>query len=99
MFTVHSGIMERRKFLNSLCLGTTAISSLNFSKVYNSFLNDFPYKLSLAQFSLFRLEMNRQIDPMDFAKIASKLGFKGLEYLQMSYTGGLLNDKKKNIIK
>ena len=95
MFTVHSGIMERRKFLNSLCLGTTAISSLNFSKVYNSFLNDFPYKLSLAQFSLFRLEMNRQIDPMDFAKIASKLGFKGLEYLQMSYTGGLLNDKKK----
>ena len=95
VFTVHSGIMERRKFLNSLCLGTTAISSLNFSKVYNSFLNDFPYKLSLAQFSLFRLEMNRQIDPMDFAKIASKLGFKGLEYLQMSYTGGLLNDKKK----
>jgi len=95
VFTVHSGIMERRKFLNSLCLGTTAISSLNFSKVYNSFLNDFPYKLSLAQFSLFRLEMNRQIDPMDFAKIASKLGFKGLEYLQMSYTGGLLNNKKK----
>ena len=94
MFTVHSGIMERRKFLNSLCLGTTAISSLNFSKVYNSFLNDFPYKLSLAQFSLFRLEMNRQIDPMDFAKIASNLGFKGLEYLQMSYTGGLLNDKQ-----
>jgi len=86
--------MERRKFLNSLCLGTTAISSLNFNKVYNSFLNDFPYKLSLAQFSLFRLEMNRQIDPMDFAKIASNLGFKGLEYLQMSYTGGLLNDKQ-----
>ena len=94
MFTVHSGIMERRKFLNSLCLGTTAISSLNFNKVYNSFLNDFPYKLSLAQFSLFRLEMNRQIDPMDFAKIASNLGFKGLEYLQMSYTGCLLNDKQ-----
>ena len=94
VFTVHSGIMERRKFLNSLCLGTTAISSLNFNKVYNSFLNDFPYKLSLAQFSLFRLEMNRQIDPMDFAKIASNLGFKGLEYLQMSYTGGLLNDKQ-----
>jgi sugar phosphate isomerase/epimerase len=94
VFTVHSGIMQRRKFLNSLCLGTTAISSLNFNKVYNSFLNDFPYKLSLAQFSLFRLEMNRQIDPMDFAKIASNLGFKGLEYLQMSYTGGLLNDKQ-----
>ena len=62
MFTVHSGIMERRKFLNSLCLGTTAISSLNFTNVFSSFLEDFPYKLSLAQFSLFRLEMMRNND-------------------------------------
>ena len=56
---------------------------------------DFPYKLSLAQFSLFRLEMMRQSDPMDFAKISSELGFQGLEYLQMSYTGGLLREKKE----
>ena len=87
--------MKRRKFLNSLCLGTTAITSLNFTNVYNSFLKDFPYKLSLAQFSLFRLEMMRKSDPMDFAKISSELGFQGLEYLQMSYTGGLLTEKKK----
>ena len=87
--------MKRRKFLNSLCLGTTAITSLNFTNVFNSFLKDFPYKLSLAQFSLFRLEMMRKSDPMDFAKISSELGFQGLEYLQISYTGGLLREKKK----
>ena len=87
--------MKRRKFLNSLCLGTTAISSLNFTNVFSSFLEDFPYKLSLAQFSLFRLEMMRKSDPIDFAKISSELGFQGLEYLQMSYTGGLLTEKKK----
>ena len=39
--------------------------------------------------------MMRQSDPMDFAKIASELGFQGLEYLQMSYTGGLLREKKE----
>ena len=95
VFTMHTGKIKRRKFLNSLCLGTTAISSLNFTNVYNSFLEDFPYKLSLAQFSLFRLEIMRKSDPMDFAKIATELGFEGLEYLQMSYTGGLLRERKK----
>ena len=39
--------------------------------------------------------MSRKVDPMDFAKISSDLGFSGLEYLQMSYTGGLLREKKK----
>ena len=60
---------------------------------YNEYV--FPYKISLAQFSLFRLEMSREIDPMNFAKISNELGFDGLEYLQISYTGGLLREKKK----
>ena len=60
--------MKRRKFLNSLCLGTTAISSLNFTNVYNIFLEDFPYNLSLAQFSLFRLEMMRKIEAIKASK-------------------------------
>jgi hypothetical protein len=60
--------MKRRKFLNSLCLGTTAIGSLNFTNVYNPFLKDFPYKLSLAQFSLFRLEMMRKIEAIKASK-------------------------------
>ena len=39
--------------------------------------------------------MMRKSDPMDFAKFLQNLGFQGLEYLQMSYTGGLLREKKK----
>jgi len=48
--------------------GKTAISSLNFTNVFNSFLKDFPYKLSLAQFSLFRLEMMRKIEAIKASK-------------------------------
>ena len=89
--------MKRRKFINNILISSLGLSSLGFSKpFYNSF--NFPYKLSLAQFSLFRLEMMRQSDPMDFAKIATELGFEGLEYLQMSYTGGLLREKKKTTL-
>ncbi len=86
--------MKRRKFINNILISSLGLSSLGLSKPFYNSIN-FPYKLSLAQFSLFRLEMMRQTDPMDFAKIASKLGFEGLEYLQMSYTGGLLREKKK----
>ena len=89
--------MKRRKFINNILISSLGLSSLGFSKPFcNSF--NFPYKLSLAQFSLFRLEMMRQSDPMDFAKIATELGFEGLEYLQMSYTGGLLREKKKTTL-
>ena len=86
--------MKRRKFINNILISSLGLSSLGLSKPFYNSVN-FPYKLSLAQFSLFRLEMMRQSDPMDFAKIATELGFEGLEYLQMSYTGGLLREKKK----
>jgi len=86
--------LKRRKFINNILISSLGLSSLGLSKSYFNSVN-FPYKLSLAQFSLFRLEMMRQSDPMDFAKIASELGFQGLEYLQMSYTGGLLREKKE----
>ena len=86
--------MKRRKFINNILISSLGLSSLGLSKPFYNSAN-FPYKLSLAQFSLFRLEMMRQSDPMDFAKIATELGFEGLEYLQMSYTGGLLREKKK----
>ena len=86
--------MKRRKFINNILISSLGLSSLGLSKPFYNSAN-FPYKLSLAQFSLFRLEMMRQSDPMDFAKIATELGFESLEYLQMSYTGGLLREKKK----
>ena len=88
--------MKRRKFINNLALASASLSSINFTTFDKSLFQNFPYRISLAQFSLFRLEMSRKIDPMDFAKIASELGFEGLEYLQMSYNGKLLREKKRN---
>ena len=88
--------MKRRKFINNLALAGACLGSYNFTTFDRELFKNFPYKISLAQFSLFRLEMSRKIDPMDFAKIANDLGFKGLEYLQMSYNGKLMRERRKN---
>ena len=86
--------MKRRKFINNVFISSLGLGSMaSINPYYNQYV--FPYKISLAQFSLFRLEMSREIDPMNFAKISNELGFDGLEYLQISYTGGLLREKKK----
>jgi sugar phosphate isomerase/epimerase len=87
--------LKRRKFINNIFISALGISSISLT---NPFLksSDFPYKLSLAQFSLFRLEMSKKFNPMDFAKISNELGFKGLEYLQMSYRGTLLRNNRGN---
>ena len=94
-FTSKSNTLKRRKFINNIFISSLGLGSMGSIIPYNNPIV-FPYKLSLAQFSLFRLEMSRKVDPMDFAKISSDLGFSGLEYLQMSYTGKLLRGKKKN---
>ena len=86
--------MKRRKFINNVFISSLGLGSIgSINPYYNQYV--FPYKISLAQFSLFRLEMSREIDPMNFAKISNELGFDGLEYLKMSYTGELLRKKKK----
>tara|TARA_B100000575_G_scaffold91159_1_gene72448 strand:+ start:4078 stop:5172 length:1095 start_codon:yes stop_codon:yes gene_type:complete len=91
--------MKRRKFLKNSLLGITGLpiinsNGLNFFKENSEELF---FELSLAQFSLFRPIMNKQIDPYDFAKIAREEGFKGLEYMSAIYKGGLMsfgNQKK-----
>ena len=93
-FTSKYNTLKRRKFVNNVLISSLGLGTMSSIIPYNNPIV-FPYKLSLAQFSLFRLEMSRKVDPMDFAKISSDLGFSGLEYLQMSYTGGLLREKKK----
>ena len=90
--------MKRRKFINNIFISSLGLSSISLT---NPFLksSDFPYKLSLAQFSLFRLEISGKLDPMNFAKISNELGFQGLEYLQGSYAGGLFGKKKEITLK
>ena len=91
--------MKRRNFLKNSLIGITGLPlvSANGFNFFKENSEEFFFKLSLAQFSLFSPIMNKQIDPYDFAKIASDEGFKGLEYMSAIYKGGLMsfgNQKK-----
>ena len=44
------------------------------------------FKLSLAQWSLHRAIGNNELDPLDFAEKAKKMGFTGIEYVSGLYT-------------
>ena len=93
--------MKRRNFLKNSLLGITGLplvsaNGFNFLKENSE---EYFFKLSLAQFSLFSPIMNKQIDPYDFAKIASEEGFKGLEYMSAIYKGGLMSfGNQKNLL-
>ena len=87
--------MKRRKFINNILISSLGLSSLGFSKSYLNSIN-FPYKLSLAQFSLYPLMMlNKDFDPYSFAKVSYDLGFEGLEYLAAMYKGGFFDSDNK----
>ena len=43
------------------------------------------FKLSLAEWSLHEPIQNGDLDPMDFAKTASEMGFSGIEYVNSFY--------------
>ena len=47
------------------------------------------FKLSLAQWSLHKMIQSGELDPVDFAQKASELGFSGIEYVSLLYTGYL----------
>jgi len=49
------------------------------------------FKLSLAQWSLHTQIENNELDPMDFAKKASEMGFEGIEYVTGFYAGPIKN--------
>ena len=60
------------------------MGSINPYKYFSAF----PYKLSLAQFSLARYTSQEGYDVYSFAETAHKLGFQGLEYMSVLYKGG-----------
>ena len=85
--------MLRKDFIKNLSLGVVAFPFFKNSLTNNSKGDDF-FKISLAQFSLFRLIRSGEINPYDFAKISSELGFTGLEYMSALYKGGFMSDSK-----
>lgn len=85
--------MLRKDFIKNLSLGAVAFPFFKNSLTNNSKGDDF-FKISLAQFSLFRLIRSGEMNPYDFAKISSELGFTGLEYMSALYKGGFMSDSK-----
>ncbi len=50
------------------------------------------FKLSLAQWSLYRTIRSGEMSPIDFAQKASELGFEGVEYVSQLYSDELKKD-------
>ena len=67
-------------------MGLVTLPFFNFGLFKNVKLTDpIFFKLSLAQFSLFRPILNGEIDVYDFAKVSREEGFEGLEYMTTLY--------------
>ena len=87
--------MNRRNFINKSSLGLVTLPFFN-SDLFSSIKLSDPifFKLSLAQFSLFRPILNGEIDVYDFAKVSREEGFDGLEYMTTLYKPGGWGQKK-----
>lgn len=85
---------NRRSFIKKTALATTATSILPLSTFAHG---KTPYSvpnISLAQWSLNRAFFKGDLDPNDFASIASKsFGIKAIEYVNQFYTKQGHNDK------
>ena len=57
------------------------------------------FKLSLAQWSFHREFRENGVSPYEFAKMASNLGFDGLEYVSQLYTDVMESEDKASAIK
>ena len=86
-FTSKYNSLKRRKFVNNVLISSLGLGSMSSIIPYNNPIV-FPYKLSLAQFSLARYTSQEGYDLYSFAETAHKLGFQGLEYMSVLYKGG-----------
>ena len=57
------------------------------------------FKLSLAQWSFHREFRENGVSPYEFAKMASNLGFEGLEFVSQLYTDVMESEDKASAIK
>ena len=79
--------LKRRNFINNVFISSLGLGSMGSINPYKYF-SAFPYKLSLAQFSLARYTSQKGYDVYSFAETAHNLGFQGLEYMSVLYKGG-----------
>lgn len=81
---------ERRKFFRDAALLTaTGVTLAGVRSEAAAPAGDkaAPFKISLAQWSLHRALAAKQIDPLDFARIANGFGFDAIEYVSQFYAG------------
>lgn len=84
--------MKRIHFLQNISLALFGVSSVGFANEtmklkhpLSKQKNKNPIQLSLAQWSLNKSINAGALNPYDFAKVASGLGFSGLEYVTQLY--------------
>ncbi len=75
--------MNRRGFLTAAGVGMASLSTgLTTRGLAMSAVKEMPFKISLAQWSLHRALQKKEIDNLDFAKMArEKFGIDGVEYV------------------
>ncbi len=83
--------LDRRKFLrnSAYCSAAMAgLASFGFNKELFADDDKEAFKISLAQWSLHKSFFGKQLDPMDFAKIAkTEYDITGIEYVNQFYSG------------
>jgi L-ribulose-5-phosphate 3-epimerase len=91
-------LLDRRSFFqhSSIALGGLALAGRSFAAP-----DVFPFKISLAQWSLHKAFFGKKADPLEFAVIAKKeYGIEAVEYVNQFYKGktgdaSYLSDLKK----
>ena len=76
--------MKRRKFNTLLASASSSMMLTSFN--YHTSKNLKKHKISLAQWSLNKMiKVDKTLDPIDFAKKSSELGFDAVEYVSTLY--------------
>ena len=83
IFVLGNSNLKRRDFIKTSAslTGGLAITSLSSGLLF-SCTNEFPFKISLAEWSLHRALQNKEIDHLNFAEIAqNNFGINAIEYV------------------
>jgi len=101
--------MERRNFVKKIAITGAGIGSLGLNACSTSTLKKETslehktnnsiepfFKLSLAQWSIHRMIQKDGVDPYEFASLAKKWGFEGLEYVNHLYQSKLEESSSLN---
>lgn len=96
--------MKKNRLIGVLAIGVGAIllglnSCKNIPAKKTTEVKAPAYKISLAQWSINKMIREDKVSPYEFASLASKWGFEGLEYVSQLYTDVTKSDDPNAAIK